>query len=219
MEPPNQVPQQNQAPPDPRPIPPARPQFKPHSDLLRSDEHMIITIRRHPLGIVLIYLESLIGILAFIAVAIIVAPTVLNSLAPNTRSLVVGAAILALAILIFVLLVATYVYRQSRLLITDQSVIQINQQGLFIRKVTRLSIANVEDVNAEQKGILASIFGYGTLIIQTAGTMENFIFQWCPNPNKYAAIIMQARQDYAESLQEKNHPPDQPPSTPAPDRG
>ncbi len=193
---------QNQAPQTSKPLPPVRPSFKSHDDLLRSDEHMIITIRRHPIGIVLIYLESLVGILAFIVIALFVAPSILKTLSPNTRSLIVGAAILALAILVFVLLVATYVYRQTRLLVTDQSVIQITQQGLFIRKVSRLSIANVEDVNAEQRGIFASLFGFGTLIIQTAGEMENFIFQWCPNPNKYASIIMEARQDYAESIQE-----------------
>jgi hypothetical protein len=73
---------------------------------------------------------------------------------------------------------------------------------LFIRKVSRLSMANVEDVTAEQRGILATIFNYGTLTIQTAGTMENFIFTYCPRPNDFAHRVLEARQAYALSLEE-----------------
>jgi hypothetical protein len=56
----------------------------------------------------------------------------------------------------------------------------------------------VEDVSAEQKGFLPTFFNYGTLVVQTAGEMENFVFPYCPNPNKYADRILDARQAYAD---------------------
>jgi guanylate kinase len=65
-------------------------------------------------------------------------------------------------------------------------------------------MSNVEDVSEEQRGILASIFSYGTLTVQTAGEMENFIFTLCPNPAALADRIIEARQAYAQSVQEEN---------------
>jgi hypothetical protein len=62
-------------------------------------------------------------------------------------------------------------------------------------------MANVEDVTAEQKGILATIFGYGTLMVQTAGERENFTFYYCPDPNTYASRIIEAHQTYVEDLE------------------
>jgi hypothetical protein len=56
----------------------------------------------------------------------------------------------------------------------------------------------------EQRGILASILGYGTLMIQTAGERENFDFTFCPSPNTLADQIIEERQKYAEALQEEN---------------
>jgi hypothetical protein len=48
------------------------------------------------------------------------------------------------------------------------------------------------------------MFNYGTLEIQTAGTEDNFVFPFCPTPNKYADQIIEARQNYARSLEEEH---------------
>ena len=77
------------------------------------------------------------------------------------------------------------------------------QKTLFNRKVSRLSMSNVEDVNEEQRGIISSLFNYGTLTVQTAGTEDNFVFTLCPDPTKLADKIIEARQAYARSLEEE----------------
>lgn len=171
--------------------------------LLAPGESMLFVIRRHFIGILIIYLEVLGGILALMAFAYLMFSSLFSSLSPETYRLVMAGIVLAMALLVFILFIATYIYRQSRLLLTDINLIQIVQRGLFVRKVSRLSMANVEDVSAEQKGILATIFGYGTLTVQTAGERENFIFYYCPDPNKYASQILEAHQAYADSLQEE----------------
>jgi hypothetical protein len=111
---------------------------------------------------------------------------------------------LSAVLLALILFTVTYIYRQSKLLVTDRSLVQIMQKTLFIRKVSRLSMSNVEDVSEEQRGILPSIFNYGTLTVQTAGTMENFVFTLCPNPTALADRIIEAREAYAKSVQEEN---------------
>lgn len=176
---------------------------KSDSDMLEPNEQIIAVVHRHIIGVVGLYLGvigALIAILLFVAT---VTPNIFSSLSNQSYRLLLGGIVLAVAILIFFLFVSTYVYRQSRLIITDRSLVQMIQKSLFIKKISRLNFANVEDVSAEQRGILSTIFGYGTLRIQTAGASENFIFNFCPSPNKYADIIIEARQLYAESLQEE----------------
>lgn len=178
---------------------------KSDSDMLEPNEQIIAVVHRHIIGVVGLYLGvigALIAILLFVAT---VTPNIFGNLSNQSYRLLLGGIVLAVAILIFFLFVSTYVYRQSRLIITDRSLVQMIQKSLFIKKISRLNFANVEDVSAEQRGILSTIFGYGTLRIQTAGASENFIFNFCPNPNKYADIIIEARQLYAESLQEEPH--------------
>src|SRR5205085_12316471 len=111
-------------------------------------------------------------------------------------------ATVVIALTSLMVFVAIYVYTQCRILVTNKNLVQILQKTLFNRKVSRLSMSNVEDVNAEQRGILATIFNYGTLTVQTAGEMDNFIFTLCPNPNKYAEQILEAREAYANALRE-----------------
>ena len=65
-------------------------------------------------------------------------------------------------------------------------------------------MSNVEDVSAEERGILSTVFDYGTIVVQTAGALENFIFPYCPQPSKYADQIIEARQRYARALEEEH---------------
>lgn len=169
----------------------------PYAELLVPGEHIVLTVKRHIIGLIIIYLEALVGVSAILALLFFVAPDILSDGGWVSAIIFFG-----IVILVIFLFVATYVYRQNRLLVTDKNLIQINQISLFIRKIARLSMSNVEDVSADQRGILATIFNYGTLLIQTAGERPNFEFKYCPTPNHYADIVLEARQAYAEKVEE-----------------
>lgn len=96
------------------------------------------------------------------------------------------------------LYIATVVYRESRLVVTDKNITQTLQQSLFNRKISQLSMANVEDVTAEQKGFIPHLLDYGTLFVETAGEQENFKFIYTPHPNAIAKEILEAREKYIE---------------------
>lgn len=171
-------------------------------ELLVSGEHVVAVIQKHPIGLIFTYLQAFAGVVAVLSILFLSAPGVFSDLSKQSNRAIVGAVVLGVAILIIYLFVATYIYHQSRLLVTDKNLIQISQKSLFIRKVSRLSFSNVEDVSADMRGILSTIFNYGILLIQTAGERPNFEFKYCPTPNKYADQILEARQAYAESLKE-----------------
>lgn len=178
--------------------------MQPGTDMLEAGERLLSVVRKHRIGLIGIYLEAITAVVAIVAILVTVTPSTFQNLSGSTARLLTLGIISGLAALIFFLFVATYIYRQTRLLITDRGLVQITQSSLFIRKVTRLSFSNVEDVSAEQRGILPTIFNYGTLLVQTAGTMDNFEFKFCPNPNRYADIVIEAREAYAQSLKENN---------------
>jgi uncharacterized membrane protein YdbT with pleckstrin-like domain len=173
-------------------------------DLLNHDENVVTIIHKSIIGLVYIYIEAFAAVVALLALAVLAFPDLFSSLSANSNVLLMSAVVFSIALIFFILFIATYVYRQSKLIVTDQNLIQILQGGLFSRKISRLSVSNVEDVTADQHGFLQTIFGYGTLTVETAGEMKNFIFPYCPNPNKYADQILDARQAYANRLEEKN---------------
>jgi uncharacterized membrane protein YdbT with pleckstrin-like domain len=190
--PPNNSQSNTETPGDPNPA------NIPELALLNKDEHLVTIVHRSIIGIVFIYLEAFAAVAALLALFFLAFPDIFSGLSSQSSMLVAAGAVFALALLFFILFIATYIYRQSELLVTDRNLVQIMQKGLFVRKVSRLSISNVEDVSAEQKGFLPTFFNYGTLIVQTAGEMENFVFPYCPNPNTYADRILDARQAYAD---------------------
>lgn len=175
-----------------------------HEDMLEPGECILTVVHRSVIGLVGIYLVAIVAVIAIFGLVIAISPDTFDTSSDNISGSLSAIMVLGAILLVLILFTATYVYRQSRLLVTDKSLVQVIQKTLFIRKVSRLSMSNVEDVNEEQRGVLASIFNYGTLTVQTAGTEDNFIFTLCPSPAALADRIIEARQAYAKSLEEEN---------------
>lgn len=173
-------------------------------DMLEPGECVLKVVRKSAIGLIGIYLVAIIAAAAIVTLVIVISPSTFEATGTKEKGSLTAIFGLAAVLLALILFTVTYIYRQSRLLVTDRSLVQIMQKTLFIRKVSRLSMSNVEDVSEEQRGILASIFNYGTLMVQTAGERENFVFPLCPNPAVLADRIIEAREAYAKSVQEEN---------------
>lgn len=166
---------------------------------LSEGEEELVIIHKHPFGIAIIYLETIFAYIVSFGLISFTLPQFAGEGALGRASTWIGvAAVIVLAFLIIFLLIATAIYRQSKLTITNKNLTELSQIGLFNRSVSELSMSNVEDVKAEQRGIFASIFGFGTLRIETAGEQENFKFTYCPRPNYYGGIVLAARQRYID---------------------
>lgn len=74
-------------------------------------------------------------------------------------------------------------------LVTSERVVDIDWFSLVNQKVSSTGISHIEDVNATRTGVLTSIFDYGSISIQTAGTEENFDFVNVPHPQLVAKKI------------------------------
>lgn len=158
-----------------------------------EDERKLAEIFKHPIGIILLYIQAALGMILAIGLAYFLLPVVLSD--TNTAFMIGNIfAFVSVTLAFLVIVVATFLYRQNRLIITDRNITQILQFGLFSRKVSQLNLHNVEDVTAVQSGVLATVFNFGVLKIETAGEQVNFHFSYCPNAGYYAKIILDCRE-------------------------
>ena len=164
-------------------------------DNIDPDEHILTIAYQHPFGIIIIYLSAFVCFIGALAIMSALLPSVFSS-SSTAYGLMTIFALVATVIVGIILSVATYVYKQSRLTVTDRNVIQVLQQGVMNRKISQISLANVEDVTSHQKGFLANMFNFGTLKIETAGEQVNFVFNFCPESNRVAKIILDAKDDF-----------------------
>lgn len=171
---------------------------EPHSP---RESKRLFVIRRTPVGIILVYIEAVAAVLALLLVAILISPEIFSG--QSFKDLAWGGvafAIIGFGVL-FILLVATYIYNQNRIIVTNHDVKQIIQRGLLFRTVTRLELSDVEDVAVDQNGLLPTLFNYGTLTIETAGAQtDNFVFPYCAHPSVYAHRLLHARGKYIVAM-------------------
>lgn len=156
-----------------------------------------VTIRRHPFGIVALYLQAIVGLGVALGLIYFLIPNLLSDENRDRAFVYLSIfGVVAVAFTALFLLIATAIYHQNKWIVTDDSITQFSQIGIFRRNISELSMANIEDVGSEQNGILAELFGFGTLKVETAGERSNFHFNYCPQPNKYAQVILHARERF-----------------------
>src|SRR5436190_24057765 len=86
-------------------------------NFLEPGEKTITVVHRHPIGLIFLYLEALIGVIALVALLTFIAPDTLQDLTKESNRFIIAGVIFAVAFVILFLFVATYVYRQSMLII------------------------------------------------------------------------------------------------------
>ena len=164
-----------------------------HMAQVDPDEVKLCEVGKHPFGIIILYIQALIGVIGSLALAFFLLPSVVEN-TDAAFNIALTFALIVMVLTAVIVLVATYVYRQSRFIVTDRNITQILQRGLFNRQVSQLNLVNVEDVTSINKGFFSTIFGYGEINIETAGEQANFKFTYCPRPGYYAKIILEARE-------------------------
>ncbi len=88
-------------------------------------------------------------------------------------------------------------------IVTDQRIINIEQNGLFSRTTSELRLYRVQDVTAKVDGFVRSMLDFGMVYVQTAGEKEYFTFEDVSHPNQIAKKILElAELDRKEHLED-----------------
>ncbi len=186
-----------------------------------AGEEKLYEVRKHPFGIIMLYVQALFGLGVALGLMFFLASQFLDDSARSQYGgIILLIAAVATGITLVVLFLASVIYHQSYIIMTNKNVTQVLQQGLFKRRVSELALGNIEDVTAEQHGLIQTLFNFGTLRVETAGEVENFEFPFCPKPNYCGKMLLDARQHYLEtspvSAQMGNNRLDLPPAAAQP---
>lgn len=98
-------------------------------------------------------------------------------------------------LLFYYLFVITYFYINfitwyyNVALITDQRIIDVDFSSLVYKDVATTKLSLVQDVSYAQVGVVRTFFDYGNILIQTAGSLDNFNFECSPQPEDAVHVI------------------------------
>jgi len=76
-------------------------------------------------------------------------------------------------------------------IVTNERIIDIDFDNILNKKFSATRITKIEDVTQRTGGFIRSIFDYGDVIIQTAGTDAVFLFLAVPHPEKVVRTVNQ----------------------------
>lgn len=177
---------------------PAPPEIHNPLSVMQAGEQTICDIKRHPIGMLGVYLISGTLLVVLAILAFVVAPSVFSDQRSQAMAFGGLAFLLVGGLLLGFVFIANKVYWGNSWVVTSDSITQITQTSLFSKQSSQLSLGNLEDVTVEQDGIFPQMFKYGLLRAETAGERSKFVFPFCPNPNYYAQKVLAAREAFEQ---------------------
>lgn len=160
---------------------------------LEPGEHVIRSVRKHWI----IFLVRLIPY-AVLALVPLFFPAVVSALAGVIPSLQAAGpnplwqfALGIWWIFLWIGAFNTFVrYYLDQWVITTTRIVDIHQYGFFSRRVSSFLLDRVQDVTTNVDGFLATMVGFGTLNVETAGRDEEFQMAGVANPEGLRDLIM-----------------------------
>jgi hypothetical protein len=176
---------------------------------LSAGEYVIEEVRRHPIGLLSIWV--IVGFLVLVALAIapfyganqaFIAQIFMTTTEQLPSAVTVFVPSLLLTVLFFLGgVVATVIYNGNKFYITNESVVQFIQTGLFTTKQQVVNLINVEDASSERVNIIEHLLNYGTLRLSTQGEETVYHFRFVANPQRVVHAINDASERAVKILQ------------------
>ena len=84
-------------------------------------------------------------------------------------------------------------------IVTNQRIIEARLIGLFNVQYSTIELDKIQDMRAQIKGVLQSLFRFGNLIIQTAAEKGEFVLDQIGDPELVKQVIFEAKIDYQKA--------------------
>jgi len=167
-------------------------------DSQKEGEEVLLILRRHWVvyfpSVIVAAVVVMICILIYLNLDTIVVTRTSYFMNVLTKS---GVSIFILFTILFVYISWLINYLNFNL-VTNQHLVAIDQLMLFSRKISELTLEDIQDVSATQHGFFQSIFHYGDVIVQTAGEKPNFTLEKIGDPYEMSRQVMEIKDKYGE---------------------
>jgi hypothetical protein len=107
----------------------------------------------------------------------------------STLALAAGA-LLGLLPLLLILYLTVDNYNDNYI-VTNKRVVHEERVPLVFQSRTEAYLHNIQDIQQSQEGLLAQLYNFGNLIIETAGERGHVVFREIPNPAQTQEIIFE----------------------------
>jgi hypothetical protein len=162
---------------------------------LSEGEFIVSAVDRHLIGELQIWSVVVIIILLTLGMLYVFSGGVLTNSQGlplvSAPTMGVPAALFAVLTLLFGFIAAS-IYNANKFFLTNESVIQYIQNGLFSKRQQTVSLSNIEDASYGQHGILPTMFNYGQIRLSTEGDETTYRFSYARQPEKQVAILNNA---------------------------
>lgn len=107
---------------------------------------------------------------------------------------------------VFVILLLTYAIHRMfaavfhfylhTVIITNYRIVEVDRSVFFKDSKTSIDLANVQDIQKRQSGLMETLFNYGSLVIILSGTSETLTLTMVPRPEYQFKKINQVKSTY-----------------------
>ena len=134
----------------------------------RKDEEILMILNKHWYTIVMPLVKGVAIILFSFVIPIWV------GFMGTIFSYAIGAIIYYLWIIFWIayILYEYYQWHRDKFIITDHRIIDIDQRGLFTRRVSEIELDRIQNVTYAVAGFFQTLFNFGTVTIQSAGNND-----------------------------------------------
>lgn len=171
-------------------------------DLFEHDPEEIIIgeAYRHNIGLVFIFAST--GLMILLLAILVGVAEKNQSFVTDTFPFEQTSITSVLGIFLFVMVIfilagaaaAAYVFKKNYFVLTDQKLVMVRTFNPVHRKVSQLSIGDIQDVSVEQPTLMSRVFKYATLVVETAGEQSNLRMTMVADPFEVNKAIVQAHE-------------------------
>ncbi len=77
---------------------------------------------------------------------------------------------------------AWYSWNNSILLLTNERIVQLQQKGILHREFSEIGLSSIQQVSHEVKGLIHTLFSFGSIVIYAGGSQTPFTVPSVPDP-------------------------------------
>ena len=148
----------------------------------RDNERVLAVWRRHPWT-----LAQPAGAVLFLSLLVIASFRFFG--ASTTTSLLLGTWLIGAPAVVGY---TWYRWWNDVYLLTNQRLIDVDQKKLFHRVVAEAPLENVQDVSFETRGVVQTIFNYGTVFVKTASVTTEIAMEGVTDPQSVQQAVLRA---------------------------
>ena len=153
---------------------------------VKEEEEVLALVRRTPL--------VAIGPILLVTI-LIIAPFFF--LYPLLKMGAFGVAVIIASVLVGIFLGfrTLWVHQLNAFILTATRIVDVDQRGFFHRVVSETTFDKVQDVSYVIKGVAATLFRYGSVVIQTAGNAANLELMGARHPQRVQELILKLQRE------------------------